>query len=297
MEELCIDKETSGTFIATASARIHIPQGQQEGLHPFSSMEYQQQEWGIHLHAGLPVLKEVQNAEVVADQMTIEQEMLNNLDAAQKTIGDGKISLDEIRTMVELGVLAGTAFISAILTWFTTKVLRRKKMERKKKRHSLINDKLGMFMYERLLYLRIKSGASRTRICMFHNGGEYFSGVPMHKFSCTHESSAKGISNESENIQNCLVTVFLDKMKMISKNTPEIFSVESLESESKTKNVYKSSEVEYFSILPIHKNSITIGYIEVEWNDDPIPSLVLDFDSLFTMTRSQIELELTKEED
>jgi len=213
------------------------------------------------------------------------------------SFGDGNISPSEIRMMIEIGALAGVGVVSAIITWLIAKIKQYKRDKKKKLKHSQIFEMTGVNLniYEKLLYLRIKTGASRTRMCLFHNGGEFLTGAPMQKFSCTHETSAKGMSNEAEKLQNCFTTIFLDKIDMVKKNDPNIHSVEHLKLESKSKFFYKSTEVEFFAVLPIFKNDLIVGFIEVEWNEDPIPSLVIDFSSLFTMVRSQVEFELMKE--
>lgn len=212
---------------------------------------------------------------------------------------DGKITPSEISIYVEIGTLIGTAMVSAIsAAWLT--LCRKKKLERnleRKESIAIFDDKDKNFLiYDRLMYLRIKSSADRVRICQFHNGGKYLSGTPMKKFTSTHETSSKGVSNESEKLQNCVTTVFIDKILAIKENDPKIRLVSDLTIESKSKSFYKSTEVEKFSLLPIHKNDLIIGFIEVEWNEGSTVSYPKDFQSLFTLVRSQIEFEIAKGE-
>lgn len=216
-----------------------------------------------------------------------------------ETFGDGKITADEIRLMIEIGTLVGVGAVSAFLTWLWGKFKEWRRNRKKAKKHLQLfsMDQTNLSIYEKLLYLRIKTGASRSRIFLFHNGGEFLTGAPMQKFSCTHETSAKGMSNESEKLQNCFTSVFFDKIELVKKNSPDIYGVEHMKTDSKSKFFYKSTEVEYFAILPLYKNDLIVGFIEIEWNDDPIPSLVLDFSSIFTMVRSQIEFELMKDSE
>lgn len=228
--------------------------------------------------------------------------------ANEGVVGDGHISIMEVNTFVEYGILLGTAIVSAFgAAWLAIRGKARvdKKKERSKRKKEEERERLEIFddkntnlsIYEKLLYLRIKTGASRARICLFHNGGKFLTGAPMQKFSCTHETSGKGVSNESEKLQNCFTTVFFDKMELIKKNNPEIHDVETLKLESKSKFLYKSTEVNFFAILPLYKNDLIVGFLEVEWNEDPIPSLVIDFSSVFTMVRSQVEFEMMKSEE
>lgn len=212
---------------------------------------------------------------------------------------DGKVTPSEFSFYLELGILVGTAVVSAISTALVL-INRRKKQEKSKEVEeniSIFDEKNKNFLiYDRLMYLRIKSSADRVRMCQFHNGGKFLSGTPMKKFTSTHETTSKGVSNESEKLQNCVTTVFLDKVIAVKENSPKVRYVSDLTIESKSKSFYKSTEVDKFAILPIHKNDLIIGFIEVEWNEGSDVSYANDFESLFTLVRSQIEFEVSKED-
>lgn len=212
---------------------------------------------------------------------------------------DGKVTPSEFSFYLELGILVGTAVVSAISTALVL-INRRKKQEKTKEVEeniSIFDEKNKNFLiYDRLMYLRIKSSADRVRMCQFHNGGKFLSGTPMKKFTSTHETTSKGVSNESEKLQNCVTTVFLDKVIAVKENSPKVRYVSDLTIESKSKSFYKSTEVDKFAILPIHKNDLIIGFIEVEWNEGSDVSYANDFESLFTLVRSQIEFEVSKED-
>ena len=222
--------------------------------------------------------------------------MLENL--SQESLGDGSVSPSEIKTYIEIGVLYGTAIISGLGTaWLAFKRKKcKEKLQKEKEITSIFDDKNKNFqIYDRLMYLRIKSSADRARICQFHNGGSFLSGTPMKKFTSTHETTSKGVSNESEKLQNCVTTVFHDKIMAVKENTPKIRLVSDLTIESKSKSFYKSTEVEKFAILPLHKNDLIVGFMEVEWNEGSEVSYPDDFESIFTLVRAQIEFELGKE--
>jgi len=211
---------------------------------------------------------------------------------------DGRVTISELGFYTELGILVGTAIVSAFsAAWVVLN--RKKKMEKNMEiaeNVSIFDEKNKNFqIYDRLMYLRIKSSADRVRFCQFHNGGKFLSGTPMKKFTSTHETTSKGVSNESEKLQNCLTTVFLDKVLIVKENSPKVRLVSELTIESKSKSFYKSTEVEKFSVLPIHKNDLIIGFVEVEWNEGSEVSHPNDFESLFTLVRSQIEFEVGKE--
>lgn len=217
--------------------------------------------------------------------------------ALQNSFGDGHVSFVEVNTFLEYGILIGTAVVSAFgASWLALREkARRDRLKDKQEAKFIFEDKERNFqIYDRLMYLRIKSSADRTRICQFHNGGKFLSGTPMKKFTSTHETTSKGVSNESEKLQNCVTTVFHDKIMAIKENDPKIRFVSDLTIDSKSKSFYKSTEVEKFSILPLYKNDLIMGFIEVEWNEGSTVTYPESFESIFTMVRSQIEFELMK---
>lgn len=216
----------------------------------------------------------------------------------QSSLGDGQVSMVEVNTFFEYGILIGTAIISAFgASWLALREkTRRERLKDKQEAKFIFEDKERNFqIYDRLMYLRIKSSADRTRICQFHNGGKFLSGTPMKKFTSTHETTSKGVSNESEKLQNCVTTVFIDKIMATKENSPKIRFVSDLTIDSKSKSFYKSTEVEKFAILPLFKNDLITGFIEVEWNGGSEITYPDSFESIFTMVRSQIEFEMMKE--
>lgn len=219
----------------------------------------------------------------------------------QEKFGDGRVSMTEINTYLEFGILIGTAFISAVsAAWIAVKEKSRRDKKKELEKHhnetiSIFDERQNNFqIYDRLMYLRIKSSADRVRLCQFHNGGKFLSGTPMKKFTSTHETTSKGVSNESEKLQNCVTTVFLDKIMAIKENNPKVRHVSDLTIESKSKNFYKSTEVEKFAVLPLFKNDLIVGFVEVEWNEGSEITYPEDFESIFTLVRSQIEFEMMK---
>lgn len=219
-------------------------------------------------------------------------------------MGDGQISVLEISSYLEVGILLGTALFSVISGFLLARRNENKKKRASEKEKTLkdkeqelriFDDKNEDFLiYDRLMYLRIKSSADRVRLCQFHNGGKFLSGNPMKKFTCTHETTSKGVSNESDRIQNCLTTVFLDKILVVKENDPRVRRVSDLLVESKSKSFYKSNEVDRYALLPIYKSDLIIGFVEVEWNEGSINEHESDFNSLFTLVRSQVEFEMMK---
>ena len=68
-------------------------------------------------------------------------------------------------------------------------------------------------------------GFDRGSIHQFHNGGKFFNGVAMKKYSLTFESTAPGIAKVKHTNQNIFVTEHPSLMKNLNEN--DIFYVES----------------------------------------------------------------------
>jgi hypothetical protein len=203
----------------------------------------------------------------------------------------------QLNRFLEFGILFGAFLFGIYMTWkrFTKKSSLLKKT-RKEEKSFMDVDKRNMKIYEKLMYLRIKSDASRVRICLFHNGGNFLCGDPIKKFTCTHEMTSSSVSNESQRFQNAIASVFIEKINIVKENSPKIRSLNELTlDESKTKYLYKATHVRRFSILPLKQNDLVIGFIEIEWNQEE-PKMILEgtFESFFTMVKSQIELEMMK---
>lgn len=63
---------------------------------------------------------------------------------------------------------------------------------------------------------RDKWNLDRIGIFQFHNGGKFFHGIPMKKYSQTFESVANGVSKSKEHNQNVFVTEHPSLMKHLS---------------------------------------------------------------------------------
>ena len=118
-------------------------------------------------------------------------------------------------------------------------------------------------LHEILTELRVRVDAGRTQIVQFHNSGEFLDGISMKKFSITHESLTSGTSGETGK-KDLLVSMFLDKLNLLKKDTSEVYIVETL-SDSYTKQYMQSSNIIAFSMLPICKNKEIIGYLMSQW--------------------------------
>ncbi len=77
---------------------------------------------------------------------------------------------------------------------------------------------------EFLELFRVKWELDRVGIFQFHNGGKFFHGIPMKKYSQTFEVVSHGVSKSKEHNQNVFVTEHPSLMKHLSEK--EFFCID-----------------------------------------------------------------------
>lgn len=179
-------------------------------------------------------------------------------------------------------------------------IMRRKVKSDEKKavEEASINCKNNSFqakhtvVHETLTTLRIKTGAHRARIGHFHNGGKFLDGTPMKKFSITHESCDRGIPYDGANFQNILVTMFWDLVESMRLGDPRLNWAMDMK-DGYFRSYINSNGIAAYSILPIKRGDLFVGFIMLEWFDaEKTPSKGTPLEDIFTQSRDYIELEL-----
>ena len=102
-----------------------------------------------------------------------------------------------------------------------------KKLKRDNEKYERISKDDADSMFEVQEYLnsfREKWDLDRICVFQFHNGGKFFHGVPMKKYSQTFESTSPGISKTKEYNQNVFVSEHPSLIKHLSNQ--EFFAVD-----------------------------------------------------------------------
>ena len=149
-------------------------------------------------------------------------------------------------------------------------------------------------IHETLTDLRVKANACRARIGHFHNGGKFLDGTPMKKFSITHESCERGVPYDGANLQNILVTMFWDLVETMRQNDPRLHMTDSMR-DGYFRSYNKSNGIVAYAILPIMKEDLFVGFIELEWfepNKLPTVEEAKELAKTFEQSRDYTELEL-----
>ena len=107
-----------------------------------------------------------------------------------------------------------------------------------------------------------KWGIDRGAIYQFHNGGKFFNGVSMKKYSLTFESTAPGIAKVKESNQNVFVTEHPYLMKQLSENI--IFStvIEDPSLDYIRDRLEEQGVVQIISVPIRSLNNILLGFVQ-----------------------------------
>ena len=162
---------------------------------------------------------------------------------------------------VYLGILTTLIGVGGTLTaiWF------KYYLNRQKNKHNCIIDQTVREdgeLLSKLEDVRSELSADRISIFSFHNGGEYYAGKSMQKFSCSYEVVNQGVSRTQLDIQNIPVSACLPTLRPlvndkeyhcydVNRNYPESFCKYKL-IEGGVKSVYQ------FAIFDLNKNAIGI---------------------------------------
>ena len=205
--------------------------------------------------------------------------------------------MTSLQTWFEIGAAVSTV-LGGLLAGFLYARAKIKAEHKKQIEEAAINvsgsnfERCHTVIHETLSNLRIRSGADRVKIGQFHNGGKFLDGSPMKKFSITHESCEIGTPYSGNNLQNVHVTMFWDMVEDMRKDTPKVVWSSSMKG-GYFRSYNNSNGVVAFSVLPIMREDLFIGFLIVEWfENEKVPRVTRDFESLFLRCREYIGLEL-----
>ena len=144
-------------------------------------------------------------------------------------------------------------------------LLKRKKCKKKVKNQKEF-EKIHTRVHEVLTELRLTHDCARTSIVQFHNGGTYYNGNGMQRFSTTHESAAIGVPSIMNNQQDILLTRYPEILQYVAQDEPDVVIVSEMQ-ESTFKRYLDYNHILAFSLISL-KDELTgliIGYISSEW--------------------------------
>lgn len=105
---------------------------------------------------------------------------------------------------------ASSIIVALITVWLKSYLDARKEAKKLEAEAFIDNESLGEMIYVQDFIEKIREdyGFDRVSICQFHNGGKFYNGRSMKKFSMTYEVTAPGIEKIKRVYQNVLVSEF-----------------------------------------------------------------------------------------
>jgi hypothetical protein len=157
-----------------------------------------------------------------------------------------------------------------------------KKSKRQKEENESITGKDLESMMEIQEFLDMiieKWSIDRGSIYQFHNGGKFFNGVSMKKYSLTYESTAPGIMKVKESSQNVFVTEHPHLMKQLSENVIFSTPIEDPSLDYIRDRLEEQGIVQIISVPIRSLNNVLVGFVQ------------------FAMIKNKIEVTEEMEED
>lgn len=126
--------------------------------------------------------------------------------------------------------------------------------------------KLHSHVNEILTEMRVNVDAARVYIAQFHNGGDFFSGESILKFSVTHESCTLGVEQTIDQQQGVLLTRFVEKLKILQEESPRLILTNTLP-DCHYKGYLESRNTLAFMLIPLRTQAAfnPYGYLCIEW--------------------------------
>ncbi len=185
--------------------------------------------------------------------------------------------------MVEVWIPVVTTVLGALTTLLT--IWYRNRLEKEKRNKecfltSVVEEESELL--EKLSEIRNSVGASRASVYQFHNGGEYFTGKSMKKYSMTYEQVEKGIARIQHQTQSIpvsgairLFAKLLENRTAFYKNLDRDFPESLLKYNLQEVGI---DSIYCWSILDLNKN--VIGVFTLDFVLEPTKISQKDLDNI-----------------
>lgn len=193
---------------------------------------------------------------------------ITNLTPITTEVSDNQVGgVDILGSWMEVGMVIAAVLVGILLMWPALRnILARRKYFLK----SGFNTFRTMHtrIQEILTELRIKSGADRSLVIRFHNGGKFLDGSSIKKFSLTHESCSIGISETRDSRQDILISTFIEMLDcIIDDHKPVIVEPTQDLPDCHFKRHLEANHTLAYSLVPIKdtRGVLILGCLLVEW--------------------------------
>lgn len=161
-------------------------------------------------------------------------------------------------TFIAFFILCGTLGKDLVVDYFKNKEWSVGELRSDAFRHQKVQ--------ELITELRVKSGASRVIVSLFHNGGFYSSGVPYKKASVIYETLDFGVAPVTQESQNVPLSQISDVLTELTTKTNSFF----IDTESMADGIWKYNLIKQGAdnayYCRISQGQKIIGYITVTYS-------------------------------
>ena len=176
--------------------------------------------------------------------------------------------IDILGSWMELGMMVAVVSVGLAMGWgFMRNMINYKRSKNDvqtpiKQKYLMAHNRI----FESLTELRIKAEADRVSLIQFHNGGALSYGHSLKKWSITHESCSRGITESMNGRQDVLVTTCIPLLNKLESRDRSIVMV-SDDIESNFKRTLDLDGTIAYSVYPIYGLSKIniVGCVIAEW--------------------------------
>jgi len=125
--------------------------------------------------------------------------------------------------------------------------------------------RLHTVLDEYLTEMRVNLNASRTSISKFHNGGHFFDGESILKFTTTNESCSLGTNNTIESSQGLLITRWIGIVGVLQEEGLNLHYTKDI-TDNQLRGYYEArNTIAFMTKSTICSKGLKTGFISVEW--------------------------------
>lgn len=183
--------------------------------------------------------------------------------------------MDIIR-VIEVVLTSLTSIIVALISAGIFKNWLDNRNKNKHKGKLLQQIKKDEIVHFALRELRRLYNADRIYVIQYHNGGNFYTGSPMQKFSMTYERCSDGLERLSDRFQGTLVSHFNWYIRKMVDGQMYYSDIKDIEDVS-TRAILSSHGTQSHVACPIYDNDRhIIGHLGMDWVFSEIPSELIE---------------------
>jgi hypothetical protein len=120
-------------------------------------------------------------------------------------------------------------------------------------------------IHETLAELRVVLSAQRAYLAKFHNGQSYIDGSDILKMSRTHEVVMDGVSYQTADFQDMLISRYPEQMTLILEDGPGFIKTSEIKEGSRFRGLKIAGGVRSSAYVGVRKGRELVGFVGVDF--------------------------------